>query len=604
MQAIILAAGMGKRLKEHTQNNTKCMVQVCGETLIERTLRQLEQRAFSRVILVIGYKGAELKEFVEGLQINLPIQYVENPDYDKTNNIYSLYLAKDYLCEEDTVLLESDVIFEPAVLDALLDDSRDTLALVDRYESWMDGTCLKLREDDSIEAFISGKNLNYAEKHLYYKTVNIYKFAKEFSVSRYVPFLEAYSKALGNNEYYEQVLKVLAMLDNAGIYAKRLEGQKWYEIDDAQDLEIATTLFAPDSRRLSLMQERYGGYWRYPGLKDFCYLVNPFFPPVRMQEEMKAVYGELLCAYPSGMKVNSALASKNMGIRQSRIVVGNGAAELIRSVMEKLDGKVGLIRPSFEEYAHRLSEGQAVVFSPENKDFSYTVDDIIEYFDDKDIRNLVLINPDNPSGNYIESGQLYKLFDWTAEKGIRLIYDESFSDFACEEERSMLREDILERYPEIYIVKSLSKSYGIPGLRLGVLAGADEEMIAYLKKDVSIWNINSFAEYFLQIFGKYENEYMVSTRKLAREREYFASKLAEIEGIRVIPSQANYIMIELCNGMSATALTEQLLVKYEILVKDLSQKTNGAYLRIAVRNRADNDALLQALKRQLKGTSL
>ncbi len=604
MQAIILAAGMGKRLKEHTQNNTKCMVQVCGETLIERTLRQLEQREFSRVILVIGYKGAELKEFVEGLQINLPIQYVENPDYDKTNNIYSLYLAKDYLCEEDTVLLESDVIFEPAVLDALLDDSRDTLALVDRYESWMDGTCLKLREDDSIEAFISGKNLNYAEKHLYYKTVNIYKFAKEFSVSRYVPFLEAYSKALGNNEYYEQVLKVLAMLDNAGIYAKRLEGQKWYEIDDAQDLEIATTLFAPDSRRLSLMQERYGGYWRYPGLKDFCYLVNPFFPPVRMQEEMKAVYGELLCAYPSGMKVNSALASKNMGIRQSRIVVGNGAAELIRSVMEKLDGKVGLIRPSFEEYAHRLSEGQAVVFSPENKDFSYTVDDIIEYFDDKDIRNLVLINPDNPSGNYIESGQLYKLFDWTAEKGIRLIYDESFSDFACEEERSMLREDILERYPEIYIVKSLSKSYGIPGLRLGVLAGADEEMIAYLKKDVSIWNINSFAEYFLQIFGKYENEYVVSTRKLAREREYFASKLAEIEGIRVIPSQANYIMIELCNGMSATALTEQLLVKYEILVKDLSQKTNGAYLRIAVRNRADNDALLQALKRQLKGTSL
>ncbi len=595
MQAILLAAGMGKRLKEYTQNNTKCMVEVCGETLIERVLRQLEERAFSRVIIVIGYKGAELKKFVEKLQINISIQFVENPDYDKTNNIYSLYLAKDYLCEEDTILLESDIIFEPAVLDTLLEDPRDTLALVDHYESWMDGTCLKLREDDSIEAFIPGKSLNFAEKHLYYKTVNIYKFAKDFSVSRYVPFLEAYSKALGNNEYYEQVLKVLAVLDNAGIYAKRLEGQKWYEIDDAQDLEIATTLFAPTAQRLSLMQGHYGGYWRYPKLKDFCYLVNPYFPPVHMQEEMKAVYGELLCAYPSGMKINSALAAKNTGIKAERIIVGNGAAELIRSIMERLDGKVGLIRPSFEEYGHRISKEQEVVFSPEKPDFSYTVEDIIAFFDDKDIRNLVLINPDNPSGNYVDSRQLYKLFDWTKEKGIRLIYDESFSDFACEEERSMLREEILEKYPEICIVKSLSKSYGIPGLRLGILASADEEMIAYLKKDVAIWNINSFAEYFLQIFGKYEKEYAASTRKLAQEREWFAAQLAQIKGIRVIPSQANYLMIELCDAMSATALTESLLVKYDILVKDLSQKTTGNYLRIAVRNRFDNEALVQAL---------
>lgn len=599
MQAIILAAGMGKRLKEYTRNNTKCMVKVCEETLIERTLKQLEQRKFSRVIIVIGYKGNELKEFVEGLQLGLQVQFVENPDYNKTNNIYSLYLAKEYLCEEDTVLLESDIIFEPAVLDALLEDPRETLALVDKYESWMDGTCLKLREDDSIEAFIPGKRLNYNEKDLYYKTVNIYKFSKEFSVSRYVPFLEAYSKALGNNEYYEQVLKVLAVLDNAGIYAKRLNGQKWYEIDDAQDLEIATTMFAPDSQRLALMQEHYGGYWRYPGLKDFCYLVNPFFPPVRMQEEMKAMFGELLCAYPSGMKINSSLATKNMGIRQERIVVGNGAAELIRSVMERLEGRVGLIRPSFEEYGHRIAGEQAVVFTPGKPDFFYTTDDIIGYFDDKDIQNLVLINPDNPSGNYIESKQLYRLFDWAAEKGIRLIYDESFSDFACETDRSMLRDDILERYPGLCIVKSLSKSYGVPGLRLGILASADEELIACLKKDVAIWNINSYAEYFMQILGKYESEYELSTRKLVQEREWFAEQLSSISGVRVVPSQANYLMIELEDGRSATALTEKLLVKYEILVKDLSRKTEGNYLRIAIRNRADNEILLHALKCEL-----
>lgn len=599
MQAIILAAGMGKRLKEYTQNNTKCMVKVCGETLIERTLKQLSQRDISKVVIVIGYKGEQLRKFIEGLKVDIKVEFVENPIYDKTNNIYSLYLAKDYLCQEDTILLESDIIFDIDVLDALLKDPRETLALVDQYESWMDGTCLKLREDDSIEAFIPGKRLNYREREQYFKTVNIYKFAKDFSVSRYVPFLEAYSKALGNNEYYEQVLKVLAVLDNAGIYAKRLNGQKWYEIDDAQDLDIATSMFAEDSKRLSLMQERYGGYWRYPRMKDFCYLVNPFFPPVRMQEEMKAVYGDLLCAYPSGMKVNSLLASKNTGIKAEHILVGNGAAELIRSLMEKVEGKVGLIRPSFEEYGHRISKEQEVVFEPSNPDFSYTVEDIISYFDDKNIRNLVLINPDNPSGNYISSGQLIQLFDWAKQKGIRLIYDESFSDFAVEEKRSMLKEEILCQYPEIYIIKSLSKSYGIPGLRLGLLASADEEMISYLKKDVAIWNINSFAEFFLQIFGKYEKDYETATRELVKEREWFAGRLAEIKGIRVIPSQANYVMIELESTMSAAELTEKLLVKYDVFVKDLSAKTKGNYLRIAIRDRADNEALVEALKQEL-----
>ena len=594
MQAIILAAGMGKRLKDYTKNNTKCMVEICDETLIERTLKQLAQRNFSRVIVVVGYKGNELKQFIESLQMQLPILFVENVDYYKTNNIYSLYLAKDYLCQDDTILLESDVIFEDSVLDALIDDSRDTLALVDKYESWMDGTCLKLRDDDSIEGFVPGKCLDYEEKDVYYKTVNLYKFAKNFSVSHYVPFLEAYVKALGNNEYYEQVLKVLSVLDNPGIFAKRLEGQKWYEIDDAQDLEIATSMFAPESKRLSLMQERYGGYWRYPKLKDFCYLVNPYFPPMRMQEEMKAMYGELLCAYPSGMKVHCALAEKNMGIKSKHIVVGNGAAELIRSLMERLDGKTGLVRPTFEEYGHRMEKEQEVVFAPGNKDFSYTVNDLIEYFDNKDINNLVIINPDNPSGNYLVSKEVHKLFAWTKEKGIRLVYDESFSDFADEVEKSMLKEEMLEEYPNVYMIKSLSKSYGIPGLRLGVLASADEEMISYLKKDVAIWNINSFAEYFMQIFEKYKSDYEMSTIKLAEERKWLSKKLSEINGVRVIPSQANYVMVEITDKVSVTKLTETLLVKYEILVKDLQSKTKGNYLRIAIRNREDNEALVNA----------
>ncbi len=260
MQAIILAAGMGKRLKELTQDRTKCMVQVNGVALIDRMLHQIESRHLSRIVIVVGYQGEKLMEYIDTLGIRTPIVYVQNPIYDKTNNIYSLALAKDYLCQDDTLLFESDLIFEDAVIDQLLDDPRETLALVDKYESWMDGTCVKLGPDDSIASFVPGKNFRFAEAHEYYKTVNIYKFGRHFSRTHYVPFLEAYSKALGNNEYYEQVLRVITMLDDPEIRAKRLSGQLWYEIDDIQDLDIASSMFAQDPDfRVSLMQGRYGG---------------------------------------------------------------------------------------------------------------------------------------------------------------------------------------------------------------------------------------------------------------------------------------------------------------------------------------------------------
>lgn len=397
MQAIILAAGMGKRLKELTQDRTKCMVQVNGVALIDRMLHQIESRHLSRIVIVVGYQGEKLMEYIDTLGIRTPIVYVQNPIYDKTNNIYSLALAKDYLCQDDTLLFESDLIFEDAVIDQLLDDPRETLALVDKYESWMDGTCVKLGPDDSIASFVPGKNFRFAEAHEYYKTVNIYKFGRHFSRTHYVPFLEAYSKALGNNEYYEQVLRVITMLDDPEIRAKRLSGQLWYEIDDIQDLDIASSMFAQDPDfRVSLMQGRYGGYWRYPQLLDFCYLVNPYFPPQRLIDEIQANFTPLLTQYPSGMRVNALLAAKNFAVHQQNILVGNGAAELIKALMARLEGATGFIRPTFEEYPNRYQDRPNVCFTPAGPDFQYTADDLMAFFGPQDIDNLVLINPDKP----------------------------------------------------------------------------------------------------------------------------------------------------------------------------------------------------------------
>lgn len=601
MQAIILAAGMGKRLKELTQNNTKCMVKVNGVTLIDRMLHQIEKQHLSRIIIVVGYEGQKLIDYIGTLGIQTPIVYINNPIYDRTNNIYSLALAKDWLIKDDTLLFESDLIFEDSVLEALVSDPRETLALVDKYESWMDGTCVKLGEDDSIEAFVPGKKFKFNEIKDYYKTVNLYKFSKHFSETHYVPFLDAYQSALGQNEYYEQVLRVITMLDDPEIKAKRLDGHRWYEIDDIQDLDIAESIFTPDEdERVRLLQGRYGGYWRYPKLLDFCYLVNPYFPPEKMKDELRANFDTLLTEYPSGMRVNSLLAAKNFGVHQENILVGNGAAELIKSLMGYLDGKVGFIRPTFDEYPNRYDRENSVDFTPNNKDYSYTADDLMTYFGEHKVDTLIVINPDNPSGNYIPKADLLRLIDWCKEKNIRLVIDESFVDFADEPDNTLIEQDILSANPHIYVMKSISKSYGVPGLRLGVLASGNVDTIAKMKKDVAIWNINSFGEFYMQIEEKYKKDYAAALVKIRAERARFQTELSKIKGVRVIPSQANFVMVELEEGISPKELLKKLLIKHNLLIKELTTKTNGRnYLRLAVRNTEENDVLISAIKKEL-----
>lgn len=600
MQAIILAAGMGKRLQFLTRRNTKCMVEVNGVTLIDRMLHQLEKYDLNRIVIVVGYEGQRLIDFIGTLDVKTPIEYVNNPIYDKTNNIYSLSLAKDRLCEDDTLLFESDIIFEDSVIDALLDDPRDTLALVDKYESWMDGTCVKINEEDVIKAFVSGKHFDFNEIDSYYKTVNIYKFSRHFSEVYYVPFLDAYQAALGENEYYEQVLRVITMLDEPVIKAKRLDGQAWYEIDDIQDLDIAGSMFSKNDEKITRLQNRYGGYWRYPRLIDFCYLVNPYFPPKKMLDEIRANIEKLITQYPSGMSVNSLLAAKNFCVKEENIIVGNGAAELIKSLMATLEGKTGFIRPTFEEYPNRYDEGSSVCFTPDNKDFSYTADDLITFFGDKDIRALVLINPDNPSGNYLPKADVQRLIEWTGGKGIKLILDESFADFASEPDNTFIKQDILSRNEHLYVMKSISKSYGVPGLRLGVLASGDEKTIAAMKKDVAIWNINSVAEFYMQIEEKYRKDYNAALEKLRSERKKLFGALYALPGVRPIQSEANYVTAELTGGVTAKELTRRLLINSKLLIKDLSAKLkNGQYVRIAVRNAQDNERLINALKKEL-----
>lgn len=577
------------------------MLKVNGVRLIDRMLGQLWKLPLNRIVIVIGYEGQNLKDYITERYPDWPIEFVENSIYDKTNNIYSLWLAKDYLTADDTLLLESDLIFEEKALLAAYKSEYKNVALVSKYETWMDGTMVRIDDDNNIVNFIPKKAFKYSDTAYYYKTVNIYKFTREFIVNHYLPFLEAYIRVLGENEYYEQVLRVITLIDNCDIKALPITGIHWYEIDDVQDLRIAETIFAEPRQRLEKMQHSFGGYWRYPALLDFCYLVNPYFPRPRMIEEMKANFEPLLRDYPSGMGVNSLLASKYFGLRHDYVVVGNGAAELIKSIMEMLPGKIGVTYPTFEEYPNRFDAARIVRFNPSNDNFSYSAEDLIEYFSKNHVDTLLIVNPDNPSGNFIPYDGLMKLVAWAENNSVRLIVDESFVDFAENAaQATLLRNDILEAHPVLCVMKSISKSYGVPGLRLGVLATADKDIVSAMRKDVAIWNINSFAEFYMQIYGKYEKDYARSCDKFRTERRIFHGELAQIPFLRVIPSQANYFLCEITDRFTSYDLTLRLLTDFNILIKDCSSKkgfsADRQYVRIAIRDRKDNAKLIEALK--------
>ena len=179
--------------------------------------------------------------------------------------------------------------------------------------------------------------------------------------------------------------------------------------------------------------------------------------------------------------------------------------------------------------------------------------------------------------------------------------DESFADFSDEPDNSLIEQKFIETYRRLYVMKSISKSYGVPGLRLGILVSSDTETIAAMKKDVAIWNINSFGEYYLQIAEKYKKDYAAAMDKFRVERKRFYNELEQISGIRVIPSQANYFMIEITNGMTAKELMIKLFKNHYLLIKDLTSKLHDGkqYIRIAIRNDVDNNKMIEALKKEL-----
>lgn len=599
MQAIMLAAGKGSRLGKYTKNNTKCMLDVHGETLLERAIDALLEADIKDFILVLGYKKDNVKKFIKEKELDkkINITYVDNDVYDTTNNIYSLYLAKDYLIQDDTILLESDLIYDKSIIKKLVNSKYDSAALIAKYEEWMDGTVVKLNDDNTINSFVERKDFNYDDVDSYYKTVNIYKFSKEFSERFYLPFLESYIKAYGNNDYYELVLKVISELKDTNLYGLPLTNELWYEIDDCQDYDIVKAMFAPSTKeKLELFHKRFGGYWRFNGIKDYCYLVNPYFPTKQMIDKMKYFYNELLFNYPSGQKIEKICASRMFdNVNEDNILIGNGAAELINNLKYIVGKKIALTIPSFNEYVRCFPNSEITYINSKDDNYRLSLNKLKETLNKVD--TLIVISPDNPSGSHLKYGEVIELLDMAKEMDKQVIFDESFIDFA-NDSYTLINDDILNKYPNLIVIKSISKSYGVPGLRLGVLASGNYEYLDIINRNMPVWNINSFAEYFLQIFLIYKKDYVYGCSKIKEERNRFYNELIKISELDVYDSEANYFMIKLNKGTS-NELAEYLLDNNKILIKVLNGK-NGfddkEYIRIAVKMKEENDYFIQSIK--------
>ncbi|MDO8343835.1 MAG: aminotransferase class I/II-fold pyridoxal phosphate-dependent enzyme [Cellvibrio sp.] len=595
--ACILAAGMGSRLKKYTLDRTKCMVEVGGERLVDHTIRALIAGGVETIFIVVGYCGDDLIRHVTGVFPDLDIRFVQNDVYATTNNIYSLKLALPQLVTfEEVILVESDLWIEESVAVAFVRDVRANVVLVSPFRYWMDGTCVTLDPDgQTITGFVAKSDVHLFSNDNLYKTVNWYKFSGDFLRDIYSHFINAYVDAFGKNAYYEDVLKVIAPASPGFFFSHVIDEKQWMEIDDEEDLSRAELIAAPVEKASRMMTQRFGGYWKYQFIDDLTLLVNPFFPTQGMLDELSNAFKIAMREYPSKHSAIARIASKSLPCEAEQIVLGNGASEIMAALFAELDDRQFVIAPPFFLEYQRLLGIRLDIFDREFP--AECLETAVLRMANESTRDIVLVNPNNPTGELCSSRILLEILPALAKQGRRLIVDESFMDFSSADE-SLLKEKIINENPNLLIIKSFGKSYGVPGVRLGVAVTSDIDLLARIRDRLPIWNISSSAEVFLDLLPRYKKEYQKSLSDIRKERIYFQQALADV-GVVFYPSEANFVFFQVAE-ISGHGFEEFCYMK-GLLVKKITGRSGleGVYYRIAVRTREQNSRVIDVIREYL-----
>jgi threonine-phosphate decarboxylase len=349
--------------------------------------------------------------------------------------------------------------------------------------------------------------------------------------------------------------------------------------------------------RYDYISHQHGGYWRH-NFTDHNYLYNLYFPPEDFFSHITEHIHQLVLNYPIAQDDLAGLVGELINKPPEQIVVGNGAAELIK-IIAGIDCKMIVPVPSFNEYVNAAPAGNVVQFSIDPPSFQLDVDKFTREAIHHQARLAIVVSPNNPTSLLVPKDQLIYLTKKLADHDCMLIVDESFIDFARNSEEESLENEI-EKYPNLVIFKSMSKAYGICGIRIGYMLTANVGFLDQVRQGLHIWNINGFAEEFLRLAPQYKQKFRQSCRKVMEDRDRFFQELQTIPGMIVYPPDANYIFCRLPDhSLSAPEVTEKLFIDHNIYIKHCAGKTmtdSDRYVRIASRTQPENLRLVGALR--------
>jgi histidinol-phosphate/aromatic aminotransferase/cobyric acid decarboxylase-like protein len=435
-----------------------------------------------------------------------------------------------------------------------------------------------------IPPHLQAEDFDFSDK---YKTLNIYKFSKEFCTSTFNKLLTYYAKVINDNCYYELILGILIYMQQETVHAEILDGEKWAEVDDPNDLHVAEFMFN-DRQRMSILEEGFGGYWNYDVL-DFAFIRNMYFPNASIISEMRNSLPDLLHNYGSRQSVLDRKMGWFLLCNQEHVHALGGASQIYPVLKERFKGRSVLIpEPTFGEYTRIFPEaatyGDRVGIDTKEIEAKAARSDVV-----------VFVNPNNPTGSVVSGAWIADFARANPAKTV--LVDESFIEFS--NAGSVIAACERGGLDNIIVVKSLSKSMGMPGLRLGYVYGTNGEFMSFVNERIPIWNMNSLAEFMLEIVLKHRKSLAQSFQDTIRDRSAFAAALSGLACVeRVFPGQGNFLLVRLNEKAGpASSIVERLLSKHSILVKDISHKfaDAGAYLRCAVRLPHENALLASAL---------
>lgn len=587
-QAVILAAGYARRMQPLSDDCHKALLSIDGVTILGRIMDSLVRVGVGRVTVATGYRAEDVTAFLDAGYPDVDLRYVHNARFRETNNVVSLSMAFDVMdFDRDVILVECDLLFDPALMDRLMANPGRNVALVDRYRTGMDGTVVQLEDGLITEVFPSdaqGADFSYEDK---FKTLNIYRFDREFCERAYRPLLHTYAHDIDSSSYYELVLGMLNNIRAHRVSAEVVEGERWVEVDDPNDLAVATFQFSPD-QRAAILDRTFGGHWNFD-VTDFSFMRNAYFPTGAMMAMFRHALPTLVASYGSAQSVLNEKLGYFLRCPPDRVQVLHGASQVFPVMARLYHGRtIAIPSATFGEYTRMFPAADVYEDRP-----GLDWETVVASAQDHEV--VVLVNPNTSTGTTLRTDAILRLVRQRPETTFWV--DESFLPFSGQ--ASLV--EALEREPleNVVVLMSLSKSLGIPGLRLGYVYSRDPGVIDAIGSELPVWNLSAPAEYMLELLLKFRPAYEGSLERTAQDRESLRRALAGLDVVESVPeSGGDFLLVNLVGeGDVAPRLRRRLLADHAIEVKDVTGKFSDGRprLRIAVRTPEDNARLVAAL---------